>query len=320
MKNELTAKRLVLALSNANMKPQELADKAGVNKASISQYVNGSHAPSNISSGKMASVLNVNPLWLMGFDVPMNDVKPMMGIGYRIKEARERLGLTQTELGQKVGVTGSAITNYEKETSHPKEQIIYKLMETLGVDANYLFQDCVNIPKELNNVTLAEFEYIQKYRELDSHGKEIVDYILLKEWERVDALKSSPAAAELDNTFRLVNYYYRLASAGTGQILFDTPPTKRIEIPNIQKYAHVDYAIGVNGNSMEPMYHDGDTLLVEMTDEISVGSIGIFCVDDNCYVKKLGNAELISLNADYPNIPLNETARCMGRVIDKLAR
>ena len=41
-----------------------------------------------------------------------------MGIGYRIKEARERLGLTQTELGQKVGVTGSAITNYEKDTSH----------------------------------------------------------------------------------------------------------------------------------------------------------------------------------------------------------
>lgn len=243
-----------------------------------------------------------------------------MGIGYRIKEAREQLGLTQTELGQKVGVTGSAITNYEKETSHPKEQIIYKLMETLGVDANYLFQDCMRISPKKNDINLAEYEHIKKYRELDSHGKEIVDYILLKEWGRVDALKSSPAAAEPDNTFRLVNYYYRLASAGTGQILFDTPPTKRIEIPNIQKYAHVDYAIGVNGNSMEPMYHDGDTLLVEMTDEISVGSIGIFCVDDNCYVKKLGNAELISLNADYPNIPLNETARCMGRVIDKLAR
>ena len=27
-----------------------------------------------------------------------------MGIGYRIKEAREQLGLTQTELGQKVGL------------------------------------------------------------------------------------------------------------------------------------------------------------------------------------------------------------------------
>ncbi|MDE7445806.1 MAG: helix-turn-helix domain-containing protein [Lachnospiraceae bacterium] len=71
MKNEITAKRLQNALSDKNMKPQELADKSGVSKASISQYVNGSHAPSNISSDKMAKVLNVNPLWLMGFDVPM---------------------------------------------------------------------------------------------------------------------------------------------------------------------------------------------------------------------------------------------------------
>ena len=89
-----------------------------------------------------------------------------MGIGYRIKEARERMGLTQTELGALIGVTGSAITNYEKETSHPKEQIIYKLMETLNVDANYLFQDAVKIKNQQNDVTLAEYDYIKKYRDL----------------------------------------------------------------------------------------------------------------------------------------------------------
>ena len=72
MKNELTARRLQIALSNANMKPKELSDKSGVSKSSISQYINGSHAPSNISSGKMGKVLNVNPLWLMGFDVGMS--------------------------------------------------------------------------------------------------------------------------------------------------------------------------------------------------------------------------------------------------------
>lgn len=71
MKNELTAKRIKLALSNKNMKPQELADKSGINKASVSQYVNGSHKPSNISAGKMGEILDVEPLWLMGFDVPM---------------------------------------------------------------------------------------------------------------------------------------------------------------------------------------------------------------------------------------------------------
>lgn len=71
MKNPITAQRLALALSNANMIPQELSNASGVNKASISQYLSGSHSPSNISSGKMAKVLNVNPVWLMGFDVPM---------------------------------------------------------------------------------------------------------------------------------------------------------------------------------------------------------------------------------------------------------
>ena len=66
-----TANRLKTALNNACMKPQELADKSGVSKSSISQYINGSHSPSNISSAKMGMVLGVNPMWLMGFAVPM---------------------------------------------------------------------------------------------------------------------------------------------------------------------------------------------------------------------------------------------------------
>ena len=49
---------------------QELSDMSGVKKSSISQYINGSHKPSNQSSDAMGQVLNVNPLWLMGFDVP----------------------------------------------------------------------------------------------------------------------------------------------------------------------------------------------------------------------------------------------------------
>ncbi len=162
--------------------------------------------------------------------------------------------------------------------------------------------------------TNAEKETIRKYRELDAHGKKMVDFTLHEEWERC----STESANTLTSPVRLINYYYRLASAGTGQILFDMPPTERIEIPDLPQYRKVDYAISVNGDSMQPTYYDGDMLLVEMTDEIEIGEIGIFSVDGDCYVKELGNGELISLNAEYNNIPLNETAKCMGRVIDKL--
>lgn len=75
MKHVETARRLAFALGRKNMIAQELADKSGVGKASISQYLNGAHKPSNISSAKIAKVLGVNPLWLMGFDVPMDDTK-----------------------------------------------------------------------------------------------------------------------------------------------------------------------------------------------------------------------------------------------------
>lgn len=70
---EETARRLALALSMKNMKAVELSETSGVSKGSISQYLNGSHAPSNINAGKMAKVLDVNPLWLMGFNVPMRE-------------------------------------------------------------------------------------------------------------------------------------------------------------------------------------------------------------------------------------------------------
>lgn len=152
----------------------------------------------------------------------------------------------------------------------------------------------------------------------------MVDTVLDREYTIATQLKEQSEyikhleTAEVD--MRLINYYYRVASAGTGQIIFDMPPTKRIEIPNTPKYRKVDYAIGVNGNSMEPLYQDGDILLVEMRDDVEIGEVGIFRVNGESYVKKLGETELISLNPASKNIPLNESAGCMGKVIDKLPK
>lgn len=66
MKFPETARRLQEAMNDMGITQQDLVDKSGVSKSSISQYVNGSHAPSNISSGKMAQVLKVSAVWLMG--------------------------------------------------------------------------------------------------------------------------------------------------------------------------------------------------------------------------------------------------------------
>ncbi len=244
-----------------------------------------------------------------------------MGIGYRIKEARENLGLTQIELGNIVGVTGSAITNYEKETSHPKEQIIYKLMEALNVDANYLFQDAVKLPEKKNDVTLSEYNMIKRYRDLDQHGQDTVSYILNQETERVKQLKQATATVvevtDSDSQGRILQYFHSV-SAGAGEVIFDDVYTERITVPDRPQYRRVAYAVKVNGHSMEPLYHDKDILLVEPACEVNVGEIGIFNVNGQAYVKKLGDGKLISLNKGYGDIPLTEESLCMGRVVNSL--
>ena len=107
-----------------------------------------------------------------------------MSLGSRIKERREQLHLTRSELATKIGVTPSAIANYENEVSSPKIEIMYELCEALDCDANYLHQDEM-AKYHRNHATPREIEIIKKYRDLDDHGKEMVDIVLDKEHARV---------------------------------------------------------------------------------------------------------------------------------------
>lgn len=236
----------------------------------------------------------------------------------QLKQGRINKGMKQSDVTMQTGIKNTTLSNYENGVTEPDIDTFLSLCELYELDFVSIMEEAygIKIPGRDFDIKPSEIKYIKKYRDLDSHGKEMIDFTLEKEWER--SIKEKENTTKVVTPTRILSYYYRLASAGTGQILFDMPPTKRIEIPDIPEYRKADYAIGVNGDSMDPVYHDGDMLLVEMSDEIRVGEIGIFSLNGECYVKKLGKGELISLNPKYDNIPLNETAKCMGRVIDKL--
>ncbi len=108
-----------------------------------------------------------------------------MGIGPKIKEAREELQLTQKELAELVGVTSSAITNYEIGVSHPKEPILIKLMSALRKDANYFFADYFEIKqnpatKDGDGLTDKENAVALAYRAASEDDKAVVDVVLKK--------------------------------------------------------------------------------------------------------------------------------------------
>lgn len=266
-----------------------------------------------------------------------------MGIGKRIKEARNALNMTQEDLAKRLGITKGAVANYENETSHPKEPIMYKMFDALRVDANYLFQDVTNIPQKKNDVTLSEYNHIKKYRALDDHGRETIDIILNREAERVKTVISQAnalaakdariaeleaahkrtameqAAAIIDyeratSSLYLYAYMGKIACAGTG-FYFDDIPTDTMEVPYMEG---ANFIVGVNGDSMEPDYYDGDKLYIKKTEELIYGEVGIFTVNNECFLKEYGNEGLISRNPKYNDIPGTEDVRLIGRVLGKV--
>ena len=63
--------RFNIAISNANIKPAELAEKTKLSKSTISHYMSGYTQPKSDKLFTLSKALNVNEAWLMGFDVPM---------------------------------------------------------------------------------------------------------------------------------------------------------------------------------------------------------------------------------------------------------
>ena len=156
-----------------------------------------------------------------------------MSFGTRLKARREQLGITQPQLAEMLGVSKGAIGNYETDANSPKATILFKVFDVLKCDANYLFQDEMgnNYPMK---VSYDEYESIKKYRNLDDHGKELVNYTLDKETERIEKYGKLGEASRPVTAFpmRLISYYFKNASAGTGQLVIDNLPDKDIEIPD----------------------------------------------------------------------------------------
>lgn len=97
----------------------------------------------------------------------------------RLKEARINAGLTQEQLAERIGVAKSTLSGYENGNREPSVAVMAKVMQTLQVDANYLYQD------EMGNLTHSEMLHIEKFRSLDRHGRELVQLVLDKELQRV---------------------------------------------------------------------------------------------------------------------------------------
>lgn len=111
-----------------------------------------------------------------------------MSIGSRMRERRQELGMSRAELAEKLGVTNTAVSNYETDYSTPKIDIMFRIFKALDCDANYLYQD--DIDSDSSTLSTDEQRLLDAYRAMRgrSQGKLLDVARILLESDGVDEL------------------------------------------------------------------------------------------------------------------------------------
>lgn len=299
------SQRLAQIMSERNLKQVDILNmslpyqeqlKVKMGKSALSQYITGKSSPDQKKIALLSKTLGVSEAWLMGYDLnreiaeysesikETSTLDKITTAASKLEEERQEkvLGYCEDQLSEQEKGSRELPTVDERFTN--VTDIYRKLSPERQEEARR------SMNRQLRSQNIVKMEEIQKAQDLyESLGEEFEDIGL-----------------------------YGEVSAGTGVWVSDEPVEiikYPVPVPN-----H-DIALRVNGNSMEPMFHDGDVVFVKKTPEVHHGSIIIIIVNDSAYIKKLyrrdDEVRLISLNPQYEDIILNpdDTIEIIGNVI-----
>ena len=220
-------------------------------------------------------------------------------IGARLAALRRQKGLSQKELAQRLGALGEpvsdkALSKWEKGATLPSARQFLLACRALEVS---------DVSGEFMGAGLA--------KGLDGAGRR-------KLAEYAELLRRSGLYEPRPERGRAIKLYTLAASAGTGQFLDDGDFTW-MDAAGVPEGA--DFAVRVAGDSMEPRYHDGQTVYVKASPTVGDGEAGLFSWQGSGYIKILHDrpegVRLHSLNPAYADIPVPEPAqlRVFGRIL-----
>lgn len=282
----------------------------------------------------------------------------MTSFSSNLERLMNKRDMSDSDLAKLVDVNRTTVTRWRKGIRSPKLDKLPEIANVFGVEPLDLINDSKNLDTvdKITDVSVSLYQdIIENLDDLKENNAPLVnDFIeeiikeqnnkstLIPETTRIQKLLSysrqhnvldfAKHQLELQNNTKdnIVDFndykdnkvneasVYGYVSAGTGEQIFNEPQftvTVKGDVP-----IH-DLALQVNGNSMEPMFHDKEVIFIEKTHEIKNGQIGVFIIDGEAYVKKVYVEEnrltLVSLNKEYPDLHFyeNQSVELVGKVI-----
>ena len=210
----------------------------------------------------------------------------------RIRHYRLQMGIEQKELARRIGLTGNSVCTWENGRGRPDVNLLPAICEAL------------------------EQLLIDGYRQLSQGHRHAVNRL-------VDTLLEV-RAAESCPKIRKLTFFERSLAAGIGDPTEFEDEGEPIFLYASETVDRADCVFSVNGDSMEPEYHDGDLVLVRRipdAPELKEGEIGAFIVGNETYIKEYREDGLHSLNPKYDVMHFSdeESVYLIGRVIGVLS-
>jgi len=263
-----------------------------------------------------------------------------MSIGTRIKSRRLSKNKTLEWLAEQIGTTRQTIHRYETgeilNIPSDKIELLAKALDTtpsliMGWDEdtvdenmlaeakNYLFNKLGfrsddDLIESSNNRSLISL--YKAVREHPSLTKEEISVHLYGDYMNQETGEIITRKELVMNKLKLFN---NPVSAGFGTWLDDGCEYNFIDIDN--DYVKADFALKVKGDSMSPLYNDGDIVFIKSMTLIEPGQIGVFVLNDEGYLKQWQGNRLISINQNYKPIQISEIDKffIVGKVVDKIS-
>ena len=219
-------------------------------------------------------------------------------IGRQIRLFREKRALEQKELAEKLGVSANAVSNWECGRGRPDYNLLPALCRTLGITLYELFGLEAPAPRQSGR----EQQLIGRFRVLSSAHKTAVEQLT----ETLFGIDSAAAVPRL----RKLIFYGRPLSAGPGDPTEFEQEGTPLWVFSSREAERADCVFAVNGDSMEPAYHNGDLVFVSRITEaaeLKDGETGAFIAGNETYIKVRGKEGLLSLNPAYQPLRFDES-------------
>ena len=222
-----------------------------------------------------------------------------MEIGKRMKSRRKELKLTADQIAEAIGVSRSNVYRYENgDIENLPLEILKPLSSILKTTPQYLMGWDDNISVDITTI----------YNQLEPPRQEKVYNYANNQLIEQNQVQEATTV-----------YVTSKLSAGPGVI--DLDPRNVEEVQYDGYVPRHDLAFQVAGDSMEPLFEDGEIVFVERTEDIYSGQVIAVQINEESFIKKAyienDQLRLVSLNSMYDDILADGTdnIRVVGRVI-----